>query len=66
MISDLDIFRSANLLVQQHGTEAPFHAAMRADELLENGDLDGQRVWIRIMKAVEALLAPPSAETPRH
>jgi hypothetical protein len=45
MTSDLDIYRSANLLLQQYGTaEAPFIAASRADALLELGDLDGQRV----------------------
>ncbi len=31
MTSDLDIFRSANLLVKQHGEDAPIEAAMRAD-----------------------------------
>ncbi len=31
MTSDLDIYRSANLLVKQHGQDAPTQAAMRAD-----------------------------------
>ena len=34
-IDDLDIFRIAKLLIDQHGDEAPIHAAMRADELLD-------------------------------
>ena len=38
MIPDLDIYRSANLLVKQHGQDAPIHAAMRADAMLEAGD----------------------------
>ncbi len=38
MTSDLDIYRGANLLVQQHGEDAPIHAAMRADAMLEKGD----------------------------
>ncbi len=45
MIPDLDIYRSANLLVKQHGEDAPIHAAMRADAMLEAGDLDGYAVW---------------------
>ena len=57
MVSDLDIYRSANLLVDQHGDEAPIHAAMRADEMLDNGDLDGAAVWRRIVSAVNELLA---------
>ena len=62
--SDLDIYRSAKLLVDQHGDEAPIHAAMRADELLGAGDLDGCAVWKRIVKATEELLPkerPPGA-----
>ena len=43
-MEDIDIWRSAHLLVDQHGEDATFHAAMRADELLGAGDFDGQRV----------------------
>ncbi len=38
MIPDLDIWRSANLLVKQHGEDAPIEAAMNADAMLEKGD----------------------------
>ncbi len=31
MIPDLDIYRSANVLVKRHGQDAPIEAAMRAD-----------------------------------
>ncbi len=31
MISDLDIYRSANLLVKQHGKDAPIEARRRAE-----------------------------------
>ena len=55
MIPDLDIWRSANVLVKHHGQDAPIHAAMRADALLEKGDLDGCAVWKRIVRAVEEL-----------
>ncbi len=41
MIPDLDIYRSANLLVKQHGDDAPIEAAMRADEVLEMGEVEG-------------------------
>ncbi len=56
MIPDLDIYRSANLLVRLHGQDAPIQAAMRAGELLDKGDLDGYAVWKRILRAVEELL----------
>ncbi len=32
------------------------HAHMHADTMLDKGDLDGQRVWPRIVKAVNELL----------
>ncbi len=28
---------------------------MRADEFLDQGNLDGQRLWIRIMRTIEEL-----------
>ncbi len=55
MIPDLDIYRSAQVLIKQHGQDAPIHAAMRADAMLEKGDLDGCAVWKRILRAVEEL-----------
>jgi hypothetical protein len=57
MTSDIDIYASANELIKQHGEDAPIHAAMRADELLDQGDLDGQAVWKRILNAVDELLS---------
>ncbi len=48
-------FRSANLLIKQHGEDAPILAAMRADAMLEAGDLDGYATWKRILRAVEEL-----------
>ncbi len=35
MIPDLDIYRSAQVLVKRHGQDAPIEAAMRADATLE-------------------------------
>ncbi len=60
MISDLDVYRSAQLLVERHGDGAPIEAAMKADAMLEKGDIDGQAAWLRILRAVkELLLAQP-------
>ncbi len=47
MIPELDIYRSANILVKHHGQDAPIEAAMRADAMLDKGDLDGYlRLWL--------------------
>ncbi len=56
MIPDLDIYRSAQVLVKHHGQDAPFEAAMRADTMLEAGDLGGYAVWKRILRAVGELV----------
>ncbi len=37
MTSDLGSYRSDQILVNRHGEDAPIHAAMRADKLLEVG-----------------------------
>ncbi len=55
MTSDLDIYRAANELIEQHGEAANIEAAMRADECLAAGDMEGEAVWLRIGKAIEEL-----------
>ncbi len=57
MTSDLDIYRSANELIEQHGEAADIEAAMRADQCLAAGDTEGEAVWLRILKAIEELLS---------
>ena len=56
MIPDLDTYRTANVLAKRHGEDAPVEAAMRADAMLEAGDLDGHAVWKRILWAVREVL----------
>ena len=67
MIPDLDIYRSAQVLVKQHGENAPIHAAMRADAMLDKGDLDGYATWKRILRTVEKLQGTePGPKEIRH
>ncbi len=51
MASDLDINRTANVLIPEHGEDAALGAVQRADAMLEKGCLDGQRVWKRVLAA---------------
>jgi hypothetical protein len=55
MTADLDIWRAANVLVKEYGDEAALMAARRCDALLADGDLDGERVWKSILRAVKEL-----------
>ena len=58
MISDLDIYRDANLLIERHGADAVIEAARMIDRMLELSDPEGRSVWKRIKRAIEALQAP--------
>jgi hypothetical protein len=42
MISDLDIYRAAKLLIDRHGETAQAYAAGRVEQMLEGGDIDGE------------------------
>ncbi len=55
MISDLDLWRAAQVMVKHYGDSAATEAAMRVDEFLDQGIIDGQRLWMRIMDAIEEL-----------
>ena len=61
MPADIDIYRSANVLIRKHGETAAIDAAVRADGMLEEGDLNGPAVWLRVLEAVKELrnVEPP-------
>ncbi len=55
MTPDLDIYRAATVIMKQYSEDARVHAAMRASEMIEAGDLDAHAVWKRILKAIHEL-----------
>jgi hypothetical protein len=55
MIDDREIWACANLLLREHGDDAWFVAAQRADELLAQGEMDGHRTFLRILARIKAL-----------
>ena len=55
MTSNLDIYRTASVLIWEHGDEADLVAAQRADEFLDKGDVDGSAVWKRVLKAIKEI-----------
>ena len=54
-MDEIDVWRTAKILIDAHGMDALIHAAMRADHALEDGNLDGVNVWKRVAQAVEEL-----------
>jgi len=63
MTTDIDIYRSAKLLIDQHGQGAVLEVVRRADALRDEGNLDGQAVWLRVGAAVLELLESGDGET---
>ena len=57
MIPEREVWRTANVMVTRYGADAPIHAAMRADELLDAGDLDGAATWRAVLRAIDSLLS---------
>ena len=57
MTSDLDIFRSANVLIREHGEGAPIVAAREANAFLARSNRTGESLWLLIMTAAKTLLA---------
>jgi hypothetical protein len=56
MVTELDVHRTARVLLRQYGADSPMRAAMQHDALLERGDLDGAAVWKRVLAAIDVLL----------
>ncbi len=67
MTYDLDIYRSAKLLIDQHGEEASGFAVKQADKQAEGGDRVGLAVWMWVLSAIEELQRTrPRREEPTH
>ena len=55
MTTDLDIYRTASVLIREHGEDATLEAAQRADKFLEDGKLAASAVWRRVLRAVKEI-----------
>ena len=55
MPSKIDIYRTASVLIREHGEDATLEAAQRADAMLEDGNMEGAAVWRRVLQAVAEL-----------
>ena len=56
MTADIGIYRTARVILDRHGGDTPIHAAMRADGLMDQGDMEGRAAWLRIKAAVEEMV----------
>ncbi len=66
MPDDLDIYRSAKLLIDQLGEGALIFASQQADACWERGNLDGKAVWMRVIAAIKELQQREPGERAVH
>ena len=63
VLSDWEIWACARQQIARHGEFAAEAAALRADALLEAGDLDGMNAWLAIRDRIVALQGRVDSET---
>jgi len=62
-LSDWELWACAKQQMDQFGDLAAEAAAMRADVLLESGDLDGVKAWVTIRDRIMVLQGRVDSET---
>lgn len=55
MTFQIDIYRTASVLVREHGVAADLVAARTADAMLEKGCLNEHRVWKCVLAAIREI-----------
>lgn len=63
MATDSEIYRAANLLIQEFGEMAPIGAQVKADQMQDRGDRAARAVWLRVARATQELLSDSSPDT---
>jgi len=60
MLSDLDIYRAAHLMLHQYGDNAELEAAQCFDRMLRRDDCDEVLTWFRIWRSIAAMRLAPT------
>ena len=63
MIEEIDIYRSATVLIRQYGERALLEAMDRLKKYRRIGNVGGTDVWRRIADAIETLQIPSHLST---
>ena len=63
-MEEIDIWRTAQALLDRRGLHAHYDAMVRASELNASGDTAGAATWVRVCQAIEELLCtePPEGQ----
>ncbi|MGH1377068.1 MAG: hypothetical protein ACRBCK_12060 [Alphaproteobacteria bacterium] len=57
-IPEIDIYRTAQIFINKHGSSALLESMKKEEELFEKGDVKGANVWHKITDAIEWLQIP--------
>ena len=60
MPSDIDIYRTAHLMIHAHGSDAELEAATNADRMLRRGDREELLTWFRIWRTIAVMRQAPA------
>jgi len=52
-MKEIDLYRSAHLLIEQHEDNAPQEASRMMAELMEKGDYEGALIWLKIREVID-------------
>lgn len=63
VLTDWELWACANQQIARFGDMAAVYAAMRADQLLDAGDLAGHRTWTSILHRINELQRLPHNDT---
>jgi hypothetical protein len=61
-VDEIDIWRSARLLINQHSESAELAAARRVDQMIGRGDPAGEETWKLILGAIRVLQSNDSVK----
>lgn len=57
MILPSEVYKTATLLIEEYGELAPAGAFIKADQMSEQGNVQGRDIWMQIAKAAQELLS---------
>jgi hypothetical protein len=60
-MQDIDIYRTAKIMIDQHGDKALLEVVYKCDHLRAKNDQEGIAVWMRIADAIHWMQENPSA-----
>jgi hypothetical protein len=61
VLAEPQLSAAALTWIGRHGAYADIEAAMRADEMMAEGEIEGAAAWRAILRRINGLASPPPA-----